>query len=520
VNFLTNKILELKNIRKVYDNGVVANDGIDLTIYESEIHAIVGENGAGKSTLMNIIFGEIKPTDGEIILRGERVSFSSPKQSIEKGIGMVHQHFKLVDSLTVAHNIFLGIEPKKAGFIDKDKMIQMTKELAEKYKFKIKPEALVRDISVGEKQKVEILKALARGAEILILDEPTAVLTPQETEELFVELKAFKDAGHSIIFISHKLNEVKSISDRITVIRKGKTIGTFYSSEVSESKLSNLMVGREVVRSFDKSPVKKGEVVLDIKNLGLYDNFGKKVINNLNLSLNRGVILGVAGVEGNGQNDLVKCICGLNKEYSGDIFICNKNIRKLSIKGIRELGVAYIPEDRMTDGVALDAKISENLISTKLNSKDLKKFNLIDQKKIDELSERLVNDYGISCDSINSTVRMLSGGNMQKVVVAREFSSNPNLVIVNQPTRGIDVGSAEFIYRRILKMRDNGAAILMVSSDLNEILELSDSVIVMYGGEITAYFENSTHLTETELGYYMLGIKDQRKDGGIPYGVE
>ncbi|SHD76466.1 ABC transporter ATP-binding protein [Schnuerera ultunensis] len=518
MNFLTRKVLELKNIRKVYDNGVVANDGIDLTLNQSEIHAIVGENGAGKSTLMNIVFGEIKPTAGTILLRGEQVYFGSPKQAIEKGIGMVHQHFKLVDSLTVAHNIFLGIEPKKAGFIDKNKMIRLTSELAEKYKFRIDPEALVRDISVGEKQKVEILKVLARGAEILILDEPTAVLTPQETEELFTELRTFKETGYSIIFISHKLNEVKSISDKITVIRKGKTLGTYDGSELSESELSNLMVGREVVRSFDKVLVEKGEVVLDIHNLKLVNDFGKKKLNNFNLSLNRGVILGVAGVEGNGQDDLVKCICGLNKEYSGEILICNRDIKKLGISEIRDLGVAHIPEDRMTDGVALDAKISENLISTKLNNNDLKTFNLMSQVKINELSEKLVEDFAISCDSINSTVRMLSGGNMQKVVIAREFSSEPNLIVVNQPTRGVDVGSAESIYRRLLRMRDDGAAILMVSSDLNEILELSDSVIVMYEGEIAAYFESSKSLTEEELGYYMLGIKNQRNDGGISHG--
>ncbi len=507
-------VLELNDVVKIYDNGVVANDGISMDLKKAEIHAITGENGAGKSTLMNIIFGEIQPTEGQVYLDGKLVNFQSPSHAIELGIGMVHQHFKLVDSLSIAQNVFLGIEPKKGVFIDYERMNNETKELAKKYNFKLNPKSRVRDISVGEKQKVEILKALARGAKILILDEPTAVLTPQETEELFEQLIAFKEQGQTVVFISHKLDEVKRISDRITIIRKGKTVGTYLNSEISENEISRLMVGRDIIKHFEKSTIQTASEVLSIKNLSYRNSFGKMVINNLSLSLKGGEIVGVAGVEGNGQSDLVNIICGLSQVYEGDVIINGKNIKNKSIKQIRELGLSHISEDRIHQGVALDATISENLISTKLEDKSIKNGIFFSDSKIKNLSEKLVEQFVVLTGSIFSTVRMLSGGNMQKVVIAREISSNPKLLVANQPTRGVDVGSAEFIYRNLLKLREEKVAVLMVSSDLNEILELSDKIVVMYDGEITGFFDSNKEVSEEELGYYMLGLRKDNILGG------
>lgn len=507
-------VLELNDIVKIYDNGVVANDGISMDLKKAEIHAITGENGAGKSTLMNIIFGEIQPTEGQVYLHGKLVNFQSPSHAIDLGIGMVHQHFKLVESLSVAQNVFLGIEPKKGVFIDYERMNNETKELAKKYNFKLNAKSRVRDISVGEKQKVEILKALARGAKILILDEPTAVLTPQETEELFEQLITFKEQGQTVVFISHKLDEVKRISDRITIIRKGKTVGTYLNSEISENEISRLMVGRDIIKHFEKSTIQAASEVLSIKNLSYRNNFGKMVINNLSLSLKGGEIVGVAGVEGNGQSDLVNIICGLSQVYEGEVIINGKDIKNKSIKQIRDLGLSHISEDRIHQGVALDATISENLISTKLEDKSIKNGIFFSDSKIKNLSEKLVEQFVVLTGSIFSTVRMLSGGNMQKVVIARELSSNPKFLVANQPTRGVDVGSAEFIYRNLLKLREEEVAVLMVSSDLNEILELSDKIVVMYGGEITGLFDSNKKVSEEELGYYMLGLKKDNILGG------
>lgn len=510
-----NEVLKLDEITKIYDTGVVANDKISLQLNHGEIHAITGENGAGKSTLMNIIFGEIQPTEGSIYIDGKLVEIQSPAHAIELGIGMVHQHFKLVESLTIAQNIFLGIEPKNGVFINYEKMNEETERLADYYNFKIDPHMKIRDISVGEKQKVEILKALARGARVLILDEPTAVLTPQETDELFDQLRIFKEEGHTIIFISHKLNEVKRISDRITIIRKGKTVGTYNSSDLSENEISKLMVGRDIVRHFKKSELKEGEEVLSVKDLSFTNSFGKTVIHDLSLSINEGEIIGVAGVEGNGQSELVLLLSGMLDLYDGEITLRGENICGMSIKQIRELGLSHISEDRIQQGVALDATIAENLISTRLDSDSIKTYKLFDEKKIRDLSLDMIDTFVVKCDSVYTPVKMLSGGNMQKVVIAREFSTEPSILIANQPTRGVDVGSAEFIYKKLLELREKGVAVLMVSSDLNEVLELSDKIVVMYDGEITGYFNDAKELTEEELGYYMLGLKRQEQGSSL-----
>lgn len=506
---MQNELLNMEKITKVYPSGIVANDGVDFSIREGEIHAICGENGAGKSTLMKILFGLHTPEEGRITLRGKTIHITSPTVAIQYGIGMVHQHFMLVPSLTVAENMVLGVEPKKGLFIDMDKAIKTTEELSEKYNLIVDPKAKVEDIPVGIKQKVEILKALLRGAKILILDEPTAVLTPQETKELFNQLKLLKEKGHTIIFISHKLNEVKELCDRITVMRNGKSMGVYNTSDVSEEDISRLMVGRDVILKVEKEKASPKGTVLDINNLVYVNELGKQALKGISFRLRNGEILGVAGVEGNGQRELVESITGLEKPTSGSIKINENEVIGKTIKQIRRLGTSHIPEDRMTYGVAGDVSIEQNVISDKYDTKELNGKILLKTKTIKEKANRLIKEYRVKCNSANQKVRMLSGGNIQKVVVAREFSGGPKLLIANQPTRGIDVGATEFIRKRLVELRDEGTAVLLISADLNEVLELSDSLIVMYGGEIVAYIEDASTITEEELGLYMLGVKKQ-----------
>ncbi|EIV99401.1 LOW QUALITY PROTEIN: ATPase component of uncharacterized ABC-type transporter [Thermoanaerobacter siderophilus SR4] len=503
------EVLKMENITKVYPNGIVANKGVNFSVKGGEIHALVGENGAGKTTLMKILFGLEHPEEGAIYINGNRVSINSPIDAIKNGVGMVHQHFMLVPSLTVAENIILGVEPQKNGFINFKKALEITQALSEKYNLNVDPKAVVEDLPVGMKQKVEILKALLRGAKILILDEPTAVLTPQETEELFNQLIQLRNNGHTIIFISHKLNEVKQISERVTIMRNGRNVGVFNTVDISEQDISKLMVGRDVILKIEKTKSKPEDVILSVKNLSYINEAGKVVLKNINFNVRKGEILGVAGVEGNGQRELVEIITGLRKPDKGEVKINGHQINYLTIKKIRELGTSHIPEDRMTYGVAADASIMENLVSDRFEKREFNRGVFMDIKKINNLSNQLVKEFGINCSSPNQKVKMLSGGNIQKVVVAREFSSNPKLLIANQPTRGIDVGATEFIHKRIVELRDKGVAILLISADLNEVMELSDSLIVMFGGEIVAYFEDASKVTEEELGAYMLGLKKQ-----------
>lgn len=506
---MSDELLKMKGITKIYPNGIMANNHVDFSIRSGEIHALMGENGAGKSTLMNILFGEHQAEEGEIYLNGEKISIGSPTEAISYGIGMVHQHFMLVPSLTIAENIFLGMEPKKNGLVDTKSMMEQTKELAEKYNFELNFTAKVADIPVGMKQKVEILKALARGAKILILDEPTAVLTPQETEELFHELILFKKSGHTIIFISHKLKEIKQICDRITIMKNGRSMGTYDMEGMDEKDISKLMVGRDVIKNIKKDVAKIGEVALRVDELSCSSDEGKQTLHNMSFTVRRGEILGIAGVEGNGQLELVESITGLRKNYHGKISINGKEIHKVNIKNIRKLGLSHIPEDRMTFGMAGDASIAENLIADKLGEPLIGYGPFLSQKKINHLSDNLIKDFLIKCNSRKQPAKMLSGGNMQKVVVAREFSRNPLVMIANQPSRGVDVGATEFIHKKLVQIRNEGAAVLLVSADLNEVIELSDSLIVMYGGEIVAYFEDTKTISEEELGFFMLGIKKQ-----------
>jgi general nucleoside transport system ATP-binding protein len=503
-------IISMKQMYKVYPNGIVANDYVDFSVKEGEIHALVGENGAGKTTLMKILFGIEQATTGEILYNGQPIAFQNPQEAIAAGIGMVHQHFMQVGSMTVAENIVLGSEPKKYYFmLDQKKAIEDTAKIAEKYKFKINPSMRLDDCSVGTRQKIEILKALFHGAKVLILDEPTAVLTPQETEELFRELKGLKERGHTIIFISHKLNEVKEISDRVTVMRSAKQTGTYETASITKEEISNLMVGRQGLWELNKAKAAPRESIIEVQNLSVIDEQKRYLLDHISFSMRKGEILGVVGVEGNGQRELVDVLTGLSKASGGSIVFKGQDISKHSIHRIRQLGLSHIPEDRMTMGVATEASITDNLLSIYFDKETFSKGILLHQPTIDAWANERVLEYMVKTKSPQSQVRSLSGGNIQKVVVAREFSNNPEVIIADQPTRGIDVGAAQFIHNKLIELRDKGASILLVSADLSEVLDVSDSVIVMYEGKIVAYFDDVTNVSPMELGRFMLGIENQ-----------
>jgi simple sugar transport system ATP-binding protein len=504
--------LRMENIVKVYPNGVVANNGINFSINQGEIHALSGENGAGKSTLMKIIFGEEQPTSGDIYINGKKTEITSSQLAIKLGIGMVHQHFMLVSSLTVAENVILGSELKKGMLINRKEAIKQVGEIGEKFNLKIDPTKKISDLTVGQKQKVEILKALYRGAKILILDEPTAVLTPQETTELFEELKRLRDCGYTIIFISHKLNEVKELCDRITIIRRGRSMGVHNISDVSEQDISKLMVGRDVILDIEKAPVKPGKAVIKVNDLVILSDMEKPCVNKISFSLREGEILGIAGVEGNGQVELVKALNGLSKYNSGEIRICDKEIKDCNVNNIRDLAVSHIPEDRMITGVAPSLSITENILSDKISDHKFSRFGFINRKKIKQYGLDMVKQYHILCKNPEVRIDSLSGGNIQKAVLARELSNDPKVIIADQPTRGVDVGATEFIRKRLIAMRDEGKAVLLISSDLNEVLGLSDSIIVLHEGQIVAYFPDASKITELQLGGYMLGIDRQSED--------
>ena len=506
---MENEILAMRNIVKIYPNGVVANKDANLSVKEGEIHALVGENGAGKSTLMKILFGIEQPTEGGIFLHGKEIHLKSPLDAIDHGLGMVHQHFMLVESMTVAENIVLGAEPTKGLSLDKKKIIKDAEAIIKQYNFSVNPMERVRDLPIGTRQKVEILKALFKGAKILILDEPTAVLTPQETEELFVELNGLKKQGHTIIFISHKLNEVKELCDRITILRNGTTVGTYNVSDVSQNEISNLMVGKNIEWEITKQPAKSGEVLLEGSALTVVDEAKRTLLDNVSFCVHAGTILGVVGVEGNGQSELVDSITGMRKPDAGSIYLCGKDITKTSIKGIRSAGMAHIPQDRMERGAAVESSIQDNLFATFTDDPRLTNGPVLKTKEIEKWSADLVKKFTIKAASPEIQVKMLSGGNIQKVIVARELSSNSSVIIADQPTRGIDVGAAKLVHEQLIKMRTEGKAILLISADLAEVMDISDSLVVMYGGRFVAYFPDARKVTENELGQFMLGLKKQ-----------
>lgn len=503
-------VIQMKGITKVYPNGTVANQDVNFDVKKGEIHALMGENGAGKSTLMKMLFGLEQPTSGQILVNGEAVHLSSPTVAISKGIGMVHQHFMLVPSLTVAENMVLGMVPRKSGMlIDYKEAVRITEEYSKKFNLPVDANARVVDIPVGMKQKVEILKALVRGAKILILDEPTAVLTTQETAELFVELKHLKEQGYTLIFISHKLNEIMEITDRMTILRGGRSMGIYETKDVTPEEISRLMVGRDVVLTVDKEKAVPTTEVLKVRNLEYVNEWGKKMLDKVSLSVRKGEILGIAGVEGNGQKELVDMLFGFNTPNSGTIEVNGENIIGLNQKQLRDRHISLVPEDRMLYGIAVTASIEENLISDRCGKKEFNKGVLFDMGAIHEESRRLIKDYTVLCGSASQQIGSLSGGNIQKVVVAREFSNEPELIIADQPTRGIDVGATEFIRKKLVELSRSGIAVLLVSADLNEVMELSDSLIIMCGGRIAAYFEDTEQLTDELMGKYMLGIEQQ-----------
>ena len=508
-------ILKLENITKIYTNGTVANRNISIDFKKGEIHSIVGENGAGKSTLMNIIFAIEKQTTGKIIYKGQEINYSSSMEAINSGIGMVHQHFMLIPSFTVAQNIVLGKEPKtSAGFIDTKKANAEIAELAKKYQFdEIVPTDLVGNLTVSAKQKVEILKTLYRNAEIIILDEPTAVLTPQETVQLFDQLRKFKELGHTIIFISHKLNEVKDISDRITVIRSGETKGTFVNNDdITIDKLTELIIGKKLDSSYDSFRKEtERKTILEVRDIE-YKDCGISKVDHVNFNVHSGEILGIAGVQGNGQEELIKSITGLLPFQKGTVKLDGVEIANVSIHEKRANGLSYIPEDRMIDGIAGSASIQDNLISTYYEKDDYSGKVFLKEKPIRETSKDLIKKFSVKTSSEKQPINSLSGGNIQKVVVAREWKTAPKCMIAEQPTRGIDIGSADYIHQQLIDMRNNGAAILLISADLNEVMSVSDSLLVMYEGKIVAYFKDLHNVTENELGLYMLGTKIQSEE--------
>lgn len=504
-------VIEMKGITKIYSNGVIANKDVDFSVKSGEIHAVMGENGAGKSTLMKMLFGMEKPDKGTIFYRGKPVMIHQPSDAIALKIGMVHQEFMLVPSLTVAENMMLREEPVKGGiFIDRAKAVEETVKISEKYHLPIDPNARIIDLPVGMKQRVEILKALYRGAEILILDEPTAVLTPQETEELFRQLQILREIGHTVIFISHKIREVKQICDRITILKNGLSMGVYNVAEITEADISRLMVGREVKMKLDKKKANPGDVVLKVDNLCYGYGEGKLKVNDVSFTVRSGEIVGIAGVEGNGQRELLELITGLRGIQRGKVSASGLDIRGMSIQKIRDKAkMAYIPQDRLLFGVASEATIKENLMANRISNGEYSRAGVIKGGKFTKRSRELIEEFRIKCGGEEQTVNMLSGGNIQKVVVARELSMPRNLIVIDQPSRGIDVGATKFIHEKIFELRDANAAILVNSADLAEIMELSDSLFVMYEGEIVAYFKSLEGVTEEQLGEYMLGINRQ-----------
>ncbi len=507
------EVLRMDGITKIYGNGFVANKNITFWLYEGEILGLVGENGAGKTTLMKVLFGHETPQSGEVFLDGQPVKILNTLDAISKGIGMVHQHFMLIPSLTVAENVVLGVEPMKNGLFDFKKAVAMTQEVADKYDFNIDPMAKIQDLSVGQMQKVEIMKVLIKGAKIIIMDEPTAVLTPQETDELFEQLMLLKQHGHSIIFISHKLEEVKRICARITVLRHGYCLGSYDLKDMDESDISRLMVGRDVVLKIDKEDPKPGKPVVHIKNLVKINTAGKRVLDDVSIDIHEGEVVGIAGVEGNGQGDLSDVLSGMGVYSSGVVEVNGTDIKGRTVRQIRDLGLAYIPEDRMEYGCAGDMSIRDNIIADRYFRKEYRKGFFLNQKHIDEIVDRYIQEFEIACDDKSQPVRMLSGGNIQKVVVAREFTSGSNFILANQPTRGIDVGAAEMIRKTIVKKsREEGTATLLISADLNEVLECSDRLLVMRKGRVVAAFPKANQVSEELLGEYMLGIKTMTQE--------
>lgn len=500
--------IETINLTKKFGD-FVANDNISLTIGKGEITAIVGENGAGKTTLMNMFFGLQRPTSGELMVDGKKVSFSSSLDAINCGLGMVHQHFKLVPSLTVYENIMLGAEItwRNSPLINKKTEKKEVQKIIEEYKFELNADDVVENISIGAKQRVEILKMLYRNVDILIFDEPTAVLTPQEVDELLVSFRELKKQGKTIILITHKLREVMEVSDKVIVIKRGKVIGSKTTKETDAEEIARMMVGREVVMNVNKEfkDTSKNKTAYSVNKLSTKNNLGKKVIEDISFEIKEGEILGVAGVEGNGQSELVKVLSGLMMSTEGQVNLYDKNITNKWPDELRSSGVGIVPEDRYAQGLCKDMTIYENMIAGYHSSDKVCKNGIMRRNEIECLSDELIEKYDIRVAEKSGNVSQLSGGNAQKIIVAREFDSNPDVLIVSQPTRGVDIGSIEFIHNKILELRNDNKAILLVSSELTEIMNLSDRIIVMYKGRIVGEVDGKK-ATSAQLGLLMAGM--------------
>ena len=502
------ELLRMEGITKVYPNGFMANKDVTFSVAAGEIHALMGENGAGKTTLMKILFGHENCQEGKIYINGEEAKIAGPLDAIAKGIGMVHQHFMQVPDLTVAENIMLGIEPGRGQYFDRRQAVRLTREAAEKYHLEVDPNALIRDLSVGYKQKVELLKVLTRGVRVLILDEPTAVLTPQETAELFVQLKVLKEQGYGIIFISHKLEEVMELCDRCTVLRHGRVTGHGEIRDLTPEKLSQMMVARSVDLKMHKRAAEPGEGILHIEKLNYINDIGVHVLHDLSFGVRAGEIVGIAGVEGNGQTELSEIVTGLLQRTDGSIRLNGKETAGKSIRQIRQLGLAHISEDRMKYGIAENLSIRENLASIYLDDPRFKRGFLFNTRELNRFADQCIRDFEIACTGREEAVRFLSGGNIQKVIIAREFCSGANLIIANQPTRGIDIGTTELIRRLLVRYtREKNVGALLISSDMNELLEVSDRLLVMHKGRIAAQFTEPQALETQLLGEYMLGVR-------------
>lgn len=507
-------VLELHGITKRFP-GVLANDNIDITLEEGEIHALLGENGAGKTTLMNILYGLYQPDQGEIRVRGKPITVHSPSDAIAAGIGMVHQHFMLIPVFTVTENVMLGSEDvKPGGFLNRADAARKIRQISDQYNLQVDPDAYVKDLPVGVQQRVEIIKLLYREADILILDEPTAVLTPQEADELSEIMRNLVAKGKSIIFITHKLREVMEVSDRITVIRRGKVVGATTPGEADQNKLAEMMVGRAVNLDLERVPSKAGERVLAVKDLMVVDQRKQVAVDGVSFEVFAGEILGVAGVQGNGQTELVEAVTGMRKVQSGLIMMLGEDITAAQPRKVTELGAAHVPEDRQRDGLILSFPIEDNLILNTYYQQPFTHGVVLDEAQIRKQADRLVQEFDIRTPSSMTSAGSLSGGNQQKVIVAREFSRPIKLLVASQPTRGLDVGSVEYIHGRILRKRDEGCAVLLVSSELDEIMALSDRIAVMYRGKIVDVVP-AAEATKEKIGLLMAGVKPEDVSEGV-----
>ena len=506
-------VIEMREITKIFGQ-FVANDKINLHLRRGEIHALLGENGAGKSTLMNMLAGLLEPTSGEIAVNGQVVKLDSPSKAASLGIGMVHQHFMLVEAFTVAENIILGSEITKNGVLDIKKAIQEIKELSEKYGLAVDPSAKVEDISVGAQQRVEILKTLYRGADILIFDEPTAVLTPAEIDELMIIMKNLVKEGKSIILITHKLDEIRAVSDRVTVIRRGKSIETVEIAGATNQDLAEMMVGRSVSFTTEKNPPQPKEVILSIKDLVVNENRGIPAVKNLSLDVRAGEIVGIAGIDGNGQSELIQAITGLRKVKSGTINIKGKDVVGLPPRKITEMKVSHVPEDRHRDGLVLDMTISENIALQTYYKEPLSKNGILNYTNIHNYARKLMEEFDVRAANDYVPASALSGGNQQKAIIAREVDRDPDLLIVSQPTRGLDVGAIEYIHKRLMGERDKGKAVLVVSFELDEILNLSDRIAVIHDGKIQGIV-TPAETNKQELGILMAGGELKKGDSNV-----